>query len=252
LLGALEELTALRRAIGDGPARVVRRQVLAHSLFGVDVKLTAVRLAELRLWLALVVDDDETDLARVAPLPNLDGHVRQGDALLDPLALARVLGGGGPATPALTGGAMQLERLGAARRALFSLTGPAKSRCGVRRACARARRAGGRRGAARTRETDLERLRRAAATAAGARDADRARRSSRRRGRRVRRGRVPDGARRRAGRPGRARPGRRGTGPQERGAPHPPTAASGGGSVGPPAPGHPRGAAAARPLPDCR
>ena len=126
LLGALEELTALRRAIGDGPARVVRRQVLAHSLFGVDVKLTAVRLAELRLWLALVVDDDETDLARVAPLPNLDGHVRQGDALLDPLALARVLGGGGPATPALTGGAMQLERLGAARRALFSLTGPAK------------------------------------------------------------------------------------------------------------------------------
>src|SRR5207302_679808 len=111
LLGALEELTALRRAIGDGPARVVRRQVLAHSLFGVDVKLTAVRLAELRLWLALVVDDDETDLARVAPLPNLDGHVRQGDALLDPLALARVLGGGGPATPALTGGAMQLGRL---------------------------------------------------------------------------------------------------------------------------------------------
>src|SRR5207253_2109745 len=89
---------ALRRAIGDGPAGVVRRQVLAHSLFGVDVKLTAVRLAELRLWLALVVDDDETDLARVAPLPNLDGHVRQGDALLDPLALARVLGGGGPAT----------------------------------------------------------------------------------------------------------------------------------------------------------
>src|SRR5881296_2247245 len=124
LLGALEELTALRRAIGDGPARVVRRQVLAHSLFGVDVKLTAVRLAELRLWLALVVDDDETDLARVAPLPNLDGHVRQGDALLDPLALARVLGGG----PGPTGGAVQLERLGAARRTFFSMTGPAKRR----------------------------------------------------------------------------------------------------------------------------
>src|SRR5256884_6170412 len=58
LLGALEELTALRRAIGDGPARVVRRQVLAHSLFGVDVKLTAVRLAGLRLWLAPVGGDD--------------------------------------------------------------------------------------------------------------------------------------------------------------------------------------------------
>src|SRR2546430_6084101 len=33
------------------------------------------------LWLALVADDDETDLTRIAPLPNLDGHVRQGDAL---------------------------------------------------------------------------------------------------------------------------------------------------------------------------
>ena len=122
LLGALEELTALRRTTGEGPAGVVRRDVLAHSLFGVDVKLTAVRLAELRLWLALVADDDEMDVTRIAPLPNLDGHVRQGDALLDPLSLGRALGGG----PALMGGAMQLERLGAARGALFSLTGPAK------------------------------------------------------------------------------------------------------------------------------
>src|SRR5213078_3416421 len=113
---------------GEPPARppgVVRRDVLANSLFGVDVKLTAVRLAELRLWLALVADDDEMDVTRIAPLPNLDGHVRQGDALLDPLALARVLGGGGPAP---TGGAMNLERLGAARRTLFSMTGPAKRR----------------------------------------------------------------------------------------------------------------------------
>src|SRR2546430_7275068 len=93
LLGALEELTALRRAIGDGPARVVRRQVLAHSLFGVDVKLTAVRLAGLRLWLAPGVDDG-TDLTRIAPLPNLDGPVPQGGALLGPPAPARGLGGG--------------------------------------------------------------------------------------------------------------------------------------------------------------
>src|SRR5207245_10327572 len=78
LLGALEELTALRRAIGDGPARVVRRQVLAHPLFGVDVNLTAVRLAEPRLWLALAAGVAEAELARVAPLPNLDRDVRAG------------------------------------------------------------------------------------------------------------------------------------------------------------------------------
>src|SRR5439155_22344275 len=89
--GALEELVALRRATGEGPVVRLKRDVLARSLFGVDLKVTAVRLAELRLWLALVADDAETDLARIAPLPNLDGHVHQGDVLLDPLALAAAL-----------------------------------------------------------------------------------------------------------------------------------------------------------------
>jgi hypothetical protein len=122
LLGALEELTRLRRAAGDGPPCTVRRDVMARSLFGVDVKLTAVRLAELRLWLALVADDDETDVGRIAPLPNLDGHVRQGDALIDPLTLARSLCG----SPAVTGGARQVDGLSAARRRLFNLAGPGK------------------------------------------------------------------------------------------------------------------------------
>src|SRR5882724_11593294 len=125
LLGALEELTRLRCAAGEGPTATVRRDVVAHSLFGVDLKLTAVRLAELRLWLALVPDEDETDLTLIAPLPNLDGHVRQGDALLDPLTLARALGGGGATIPAPS---REIERLTIARRALFSLAGPAKRR----------------------------------------------------------------------------------------------------------------------------
>src|SRR5213078_2693134 len=62
------------------------------------------------------------DLARIAPLPNLDGHVRQGDALIDPLTLARALGGAtAPIAPC-----GEVERLTSARRALFSLAGPAK------------------------------------------------------------------------------------------------------------------------------
>ena len=122
LLGALEELTHLRCAAGERPTATVRRDVVAHSLFGVDLKLTAVRLAELRLWLALVADQDEADLARITPLPNLDGHVRQGDALIDPLTLARALGrASAPIAPA-----REVERLTSARRALFSLAGPAK------------------------------------------------------------------------------------------------------------------------------
>src|SRR5207247_8034390 len=48
--------------------------------------------------------------------------VRQGDALLDPLALARSLAGG----RGESGSRVELERLGTARRTLFGLAGPAK------------------------------------------------------------------------------------------------------------------------------
>ena len=124
LLGALEELAALRISGGERPGAAMRRDVLAHSLYGVDVKLTAVRLTELRLWLALLVDEEPEDLGSLAPLPNLDGHVRQGDALLDPLALAFALGGEGAQ---LVAGSPLTERLGSSRRALFSVTGRAKA-----------------------------------------------------------------------------------------------------------------------------
>ena len=43
LLGTLDELVALRCAAGEGPALAVKRDVLAHSLFGVDLTPTAVR-----------------------------------------------------------------------------------------------------------------------------------------------------------------------------------------------------------------
>ena len=121
LLGALDVLAALRRAAGDGPAAAVKRDVLAHSLFGVDLTPTAVRLTELRLWLALVADDETPDLEAIAPLPNLDGHILQGDALLDPLTLAASLGG-----RAIRGGAGEARRLRAARRDHFVLAGPEK------------------------------------------------------------------------------------------------------------------------------
>ncbi|MGH7675005.1 MAG: Eco57I restriction-modification methylase domain-containing protein, partial [Gemmatimonadales bacterium] len=124
LLGALEELVALREAAGFGPPAALRRDVLARSLFGVDLKLAAVRLTELRLWLALVAGDATADLHTVAPLPNLDGHVRQGDALLDPLTLAASLGGR-DATGS-DGERASLRRIAVARRTLFALAGPAK------------------------------------------------------------------------------------------------------------------------------
>lgn len=96
LLGALERLTEIRLSLE--PARSplarcrLRREILKNNLFGVDLSPMAVRLAELRLWLALVADDPTEDIAAVNPLPNLDGLLRQGDTLFDPVSAARALG----------------------------------------------------------------------------------------------------------------------------------------------------------------
>jgi hypothetical protein len=82
LVHLTERLADLLRAGGD--ERGVgerRRDALTRSIFGVDVNPTAVWLCELRLWLAVVIDAPEDDPYAVAPLPNLDRHIRVGDAL---------------------------------------------------------------------------------------------------------------------------------------------------------------------------
>jgi hypothetical protein len=84
LLGALERLTDLHPHPQGAAAR--KRHVLAHNLFGVDQNAAAVRLAELRLWLAVIADDPAIHAEGVTPLPNLDCLIRQGDSLFDPLS----------------------------------------------------------------------------------------------------------------------------------------------------------------------
>jgi hypothetical protein len=123
LLGILEELIRLRTAAGEGDTPGLRREIVARSLFGVDLSPTAVRLAELRLWLALIAPDTATDAAAVAPLPNLDGHLRSGDALLDPYSVAATLAH----TRTLPHVATEARHLAERRRQLFSLSGHAKT-----------------------------------------------------------------------------------------------------------------------------
>lgn len=115
LLGALQRLAALRAA--DDPPSQLRRAILERNLFGVDENPMAVRLAELRLWLAVIAAEPAQDPEQVAPLPNLDGVVRQGDSLLDP---AWFLGGLG--SRALRVG----SAVGALRQEFVRATGPAK------------------------------------------------------------------------------------------------------------------------------
>lgn len=82
LVFALEELARLREVAGDSrDVAARRRDVLTQSIFGVDVDPTAVWLCQLRLWLSVVVDEPHEDPTRIAPLPNLDRNVREGDAL---------------------------------------------------------------------------------------------------------------------------------------------------------------------------
>ena len=85
LVHLLERIADLALAAGD--ERQVgdrRRDVLTRSIFGVDVNPTAVWLCELRLWLSVVIDADENEPLAVRPLPNLDRHIRVGDALAGP------------------------------------------------------------------------------------------------------------------------------------------------------------------------
>lgn len=105
LVGMLHEVVRLRGLLDlhlDGVRKVARRNyvhdlkkaVIEHTLFGVDIQEQAVRLCELRLWLSLVVDyqlpdgatDHPAEMVRHIPtLPNLSYRIVRGDSLLERL-----------------------------------------------------------------------------------------------------------------------------------------------------------------------
>src|SRR3989338_7449425 len=67
-----------------------KRQAIEKSLYGVDIDLGAVEIAKLRLWLSLIVDEE--DIKQIKPLPNLDYKIMQGNSLIeyiDPKAIAK-------------------------------------------------------------------------------------------------------------------------------------------------------------------
>ena len=57
-----------------------KRDCIENSLYGVDIDSGAVEIAKLRLWLSLVVDED--DIKNIKPLPNLDYKILCGNSLL--------------------------------------------------------------------------------------------------------------------------------------------------------------------------
>jgi len=87
LLSALGVIERLYRALAAksnvSVPRDLRQRIVARSLYGVDLKPEAVRLCELRLWLAIVSGEDAS-IDDVRPLPNLDRNILQGNSLLAP------------------------------------------------------------------------------------------------------------------------------------------------------------------------
>ena len=57
-----------------------KRDCIEKSLYGVDIDPGAVEIAKLRLWLSLVVDEE--DIKNIKPLPNLDYKIVCGNSLL--------------------------------------------------------------------------------------------------------------------------------------------------------------------------
>lgn len=84
-LGIMNEIVKARKALNiPGEERTAyhfKRECIENSLYGVDIDPGAVEIAKLRLWLSLVVDEE--DPKNIHPLPNLDYKIMQGNSLID-------------------------------------------------------------------------------------------------------------------------------------------------------------------------
>lgn len=86
LVGMMNEIIRLRSALNpliksnNRTPYIFKRECIENSLYGVDIDAGACEIAKLRLWLSLVVDED--DIKQIKPLPNLDYKIVQGNSLL--------------------------------------------------------------------------------------------------------------------------------------------------------------------------
>lgn len=85
-VGMMNEIVRTRNVLSNfikdndrSPYRF-KRECIENSLYGVDIDSGAVEIAKLRLWLSLVVDED--DIKQIKPLPNLDYKIVCGNSLL--------------------------------------------------------------------------------------------------------------------------------------------------------------------------
>jgi len=81
LVGMMQVFSELYRKLGEEPDYKFRERIVNENLHGVDIKDWAVRMAEFRLWLALV--ESEEELPDVEPiLPNFSFKLKVGDSIV--------------------------------------------------------------------------------------------------------------------------------------------------------------------------
>jgi len=84
-VGMMSEIVRARKVLAahmrqDRQNYDLKRETIQESLYGVDFDPGAIEIAKLRLWLSLVVDEDNFD--EIQALPNLDYKIMQGNSLL--------------------------------------------------------------------------------------------------------------------------------------------------------------------------
>ncbi len=79
IVKARETLTVYLDSEAERTAYNFKRHAIQESIYGVDIDPGAVDIAKLRLWLSLVVDED--DFRAIKPLPNLDYKIVCGNSL---------------------------------------------------------------------------------------------------------------------------------------------------------------------------
>jgi len=93
LVGMMNVMVQLYRAIAEHQGFhenefALKKRIISRNLYGVDVKDWAVRVCELRLWLSLIIESEESqmDIYNQPLLPNLTFKARQGDSLVEEIA----------------------------------------------------------------------------------------------------------------------------------------------------------------------
>ena len=84
-VGMMAEIIKARQALAvytksEKTIYTLKRECIENSLYGVDIDAGAVEIAKLRLWLSLVVDEE--DIKMIRPLPNLDYKIVCGNSLV--------------------------------------------------------------------------------------------------------------------------------------------------------------------------